>query len=185
MSRASEWSLPFRFSGQDSVRISHLSCACYMTRPSHPPWINHKWPSRSSIDILPHHYMLSQPEDGSRKDLRNFVSYHNTTRYHNLKMEAEKSSDTLVSYHNSTRRHILFQDLDFNFHRSGNLKPSIFLSTLLSISLSLYSSFMISNQNVVCISRFLHAYYMSWSSQAYPNKQKQQMLYIQRNNSML
>jgi len=39
--RYSEWSLPFRFSDQNVVCISRLSHACYMSRPSHAPWLNH------------------------------------------------------------------------------------------------------------------------------------------------
>jgi hypothetical protein len=34
--RSSEWSLPFRFSNQDTVRISRLSHACYMPYSNHP-----------------------------------------------------------------------------------------------------------------------------------------------------
>jgi hypothetical protein len=33
------------------------------------------------------------------------VSYHHTTRQHNMKMEAAWTSETLVSYHHTTRRH--------------------------------------------------------------------------------
>jgi len=36
-----EWSLPFMFPEQNFVCISHLSHACYMSRPSHPPWLDH------------------------------------------------------------------------------------------------------------------------------------------------
>jgi hypothetical protein len=35
------------------------------------------------------------------------VSYHITARHHNLKMEAARSSDTLVSYHITARHHNL------------------------------------------------------------------------------
>jgi hypothetical protein len=35
---SSEWSLPFRFSDQHFVYISHLPHACYMTHPSHPSY---------------------------------------------------------------------------------------------------------------------------------------------------
>jgi hypothetical protein len=37
MPRSSKWSHPFRFSDQNFVYISHLSHACYMPYPSHPP----------------------------------------------------------------------------------------------------------------------------------------------------
>jgi hypothetical protein len=40
-SRSSEWFLPFRFCNQNSACISHLFHACYMPRPSHPPWLDH------------------------------------------------------------------------------------------------------------------------------------------------
>jgi hypothetical protein len=36
MSMSSEWSLDFRFSDQNLVRISHRTYACYMSRLSHP-----------------------------------------------------------------------------------------------------------------------------------------------------
>jgi len=39
MSRSSGWSLPFRFSNQNTICILHLSHACYMTCPCHPPYI--------------------------------------------------------------------------------------------------------------------------------------------------
>jgi len=37
--RSSEWFLPFRFSDQNFICISHLSNSCYMPCPSHPPWL--------------------------------------------------------------------------------------------------------------------------------------------------
>jgi hypothetical protein len=40
-SRSSEWFLPFRFSDQNFVSISHLSHSWYMPYPSHPPWFDH------------------------------------------------------------------------------------------------------------------------------------------------
>jgi len=40
--RTSEWSLPFRFSDQNVVCISHLSHACYMLSLSHPPEVLRK-----------------------------------------------------------------------------------------------------------------------------------------------
>jgi hypothetical protein len=39
--RYSEWSLPFVFSNQIIVFISHLSLAYYMFHPSRPPWFDH------------------------------------------------------------------------------------------------------------------------------------------------
>jgi len=38
--RFSEWYLPFRFSNQNFVLISHLSHACYVPRQSYPPWFD-------------------------------------------------------------------------------------------------------------------------------------------------
>jgi len=38
MPQSSKWSLPFRFSTQNIVCISHLSHPCYMPLPFHPPW---------------------------------------------------------------------------------------------------------------------------------------------------
>jgi len=38
---SSEWSLPFRFSNQNFVYISHLSLACYIPPLSHPLWLHH------------------------------------------------------------------------------------------------------------------------------------------------
>jgi len=39
---------PFRFSNQNTVRSSHLSNACCIPRPSHPPWLEHPNKLRSS-----------------------------------------------------------------------------------------------------------------------------------------
>jgi len=36
-----EWSLPFIPSDETSICISHIFHACYMLRPSHPPWFDH------------------------------------------------------------------------------------------------------------------------------------------------
>jgi len=38
--RSSEWSLTFMFSNQNIVCIFHLSHPYYMSRPSHPPWLD-------------------------------------------------------------------------------------------------------------------------------------------------
>jgi hypothetical protein len=53
------------------------------------------------------------------------VSYHNSTCRHNLKMEVARPSETLVSYYSITRRHNP-EDLDLNFHRRGSLKYRVF-----------------------------------------------------------
>jgi hypothetical protein len=39
--RSSEWSLPFRFSDKNFLRISYLLHACHMLRPSDHPWFDH------------------------------------------------------------------------------------------------------------------------------------------------
>jgi len=41
ISNSSTWSLPFRFSNQNIVCISHLSHTCYMLHQSHPLWFDH------------------------------------------------------------------------------------------------------------------------------------------------
>jgi len=41
MPRYSTWSLPFRFSDENFVRISQFSHACYILCPLHPPWLHH------------------------------------------------------------------------------------------------------------------------------------------------
>jgi len=53
------WSLPFRFSDQNFVYISHLSHACYMPRPSHPPWLDHPNRIRWSLRVMKLLIMLS------------------------------------------------------------------------------------------------------------------------------
>jgi hypothetical protein len=40
--RCFAWSLPFRFSDQNVLCISHFSHACYMLRPCHPLWLDHR-----------------------------------------------------------------------------------------------------------------------------------------------
>jgi len=48
--------------------------------------------------------------------LQTLVSYRKTTRHHNLKMEAARSSETSVSYHVTTRRHNP-EDRDLDLYR--------------------------------------------------------------------
>jgi hypothetical protein len=53
--RFSAWSLSFRFSLQDIVRIYHISHACYMPHPSHSPWFdqsNYIWWSVQVLKLL-------------------------------------------------------------------------------------------------------------------------------------
>jgi hypothetical protein len=48
--------LPFRFSDQKLVCISHRSHACYMLSPFHPTWLNHPdniWPSSAPCSQTP------------------------------------------------------------------------------------------------------------------------------------
>jgi len=40
-SRSSEWSLPFRFSDLNFVRMCNFPNACYMLRPCHHPWYHY------------------------------------------------------------------------------------------------------------------------------------------------
>jgi hypothetical protein len=39
--RSSEWSLPFRYSDQNCIRVCYLSHACYIFCPSHPLWLEY------------------------------------------------------------------------------------------------------------------------------------------------
>jgi len=52
---SSEWSLPVQFPEQNSVCISQLSHVCYMTCPSHLPWLDHSnsiWCSTQVMNLL-------------------------------------------------------------------------------------------------------------------------------------
>jgi len=85
-------------------------------------------------------------EDRSSSAFRNVGIYHITTRCHNLKTEATRSSETLVSCHNNTQSHnhkmeaarssktlVSYsittrhnaENRDLNFHRSYNLTSRI------------------------------------------------------------
>jgi len=52
MPMSSEWSLPFRFSDQNFLRISHLTHACYMLRPSRPLWLDHLNNAMWSVEVM-------------------------------------------------------------------------------------------------------------------------------------
>jgi hypothetical protein len=52
MPRSCEWSLPFRFSDLNFVRIFHLSHACYMPRPTHPPRFDHPNNTWWSVNVM-------------------------------------------------------------------------------------------------------------------------------------
>jgi hypothetical protein len=57
--RSSQWSLPFWFSDQNLVCISHLTHACYMPCPPHPPWLDH--PNNSWWSVLDTKLLQSSP----------------------------------------------------------------------------------------------------------------------------
>jgi hypothetical protein len=58
---SSEWCLPFSFSNQNIVLISHLVSARYMPLPSHPPWRDHPNNIWWSIQVMKLLIMLSCP----------------------------------------------------------------------------------------------------------------------------
>jgi hypothetical protein len=47
-----KWSLPFRFSNQKIVHISHLSHACHVTRPFHSTWCDHPNNIRWRVQVI-------------------------------------------------------------------------------------------------------------------------------------
>jgi hypothetical protein len=59
--KLSVWSLPFRFSNQNFVCISHLPHACCMPCPSNPPWLYRPNDSLWSIEIMKLLIMQSSP----------------------------------------------------------------------------------------------------------------------------
>jgi len=60
-SRPSNWSLPFRFSNQNIVFISHLPHACCMSRPSHPARFDRPNNIRCSVYLMKFLNMQSSP----------------------------------------------------------------------------------------------------------------------------
>jgi len=50
--RTSEWSLPFRYSAENLVYISHFSHACYMPNLSHHRWCIHPNNIRWSVQVM-------------------------------------------------------------------------------------------------------------------------------------
>jgi hypothetical protein len=68
MPRSSEWSLPFRFTNKNILCISSLSHACYMSRPSRPPWFGHPNNTWWSVQVVKLLIMQSYP--ASRHFLR-------------------------------------------------------------------------------------------------------------------
>jgi len=52
MSSSFEWSLPFRFSDENIICISHLSYEFYMPRPSHYPWFDYPNNIWWSVDFM-------------------------------------------------------------------------------------------------------------------------------------
>jgi hypothetical protein len=63
ISNSLECSLPFGFSDQDLVCISHLSHRCYMPYPSHIPWLDHLNNIRWSVHFLK--LLIMQPSSAS------------------------------------------------------------------------------------------------------------------------
>jgi hypothetical protein len=67
--------LPFRFSNQNFVCISHLSHPCYMPCPSHAPWFDHTniiWWSVHVMKLLI--FRLLQPSNTFSLDPNIFLS---------------------------------------------------------------------------------------------------------------
>jgi hypothetical protein len=50
--RSSMWSLPFTFTNQNYVCISHISCACYVPRLYHRRWLDHRNNTLWSIQVM-------------------------------------------------------------------------------------------------------------------------------------
>jgi hypothetical protein len=61
MPRSSVWSLPFRFSAEILIRISHPSYACYMPHLCHPPWLDNPNNILWSIRVMKSKYSLQHP----------------------------------------------------------------------------------------------------------------------------
>jgi len=62
--RTSEWSLPFTLSNRNNAYISHLSHACYMSRPFRPPWFDHPVKSLACLLSLPYEKSLHSHPSG-------------------------------------------------------------------------------------------------------------------------
>jgi hypothetical protein len=59
---SSRWSLLFRFSNQNIVCISHVSHACFMLRPYHPPWLDNFNDNWWSVKVMKLLIMQSSPD---------------------------------------------------------------------------------------------------------------------------
>jgi len=62
--RSPKWPFPFRFSDQNFVHISHSTHACYISRPSHPPWFDNPSNIWWSVQVIKLLIKMSSP--GSR-----------------------------------------------------------------------------------------------------------------------
>jgi len=71
-----DWSLPFRFSDQSIVLISHLYRACYMPHPSHRPWFHHPNNIYCTVQVMKLLVLHSSPASGHFLPLRYQKSQH-------------------------------------------------------------------------------------------------------------
>jgi hypothetical protein len=62
MPRSHKWSLPFKFSNQNTVCTSHLSHAYHIPCLSHPPWSYHSNNIWWSIQVVKLFIMQSSPD---------------------------------------------------------------------------------------------------------------------------
>jgi hypothetical protein len=53
-----KWSLLFRFSDKNFIFISHVSCECYILRPSHSPWFHRPIMESTNPSIRHHLFVL-------------------------------------------------------------------------------------------------------------------------------
>jgi hypothetical protein len=72
--RISKWSLLFRLSNQNFACISHLSHACYMYDPYHPPWFYHPSIILWSVNVMKFLIMNYSPASRQFHPLRSKCS---------------------------------------------------------------------------------------------------------------
>jgi hypothetical protein len=88
--------LPFKFSNQNTVCISHLSHACYITRPSYLPWFDHPNNSWWRLQVMKLLIMQSSPVSRHLLPLRSKCS----PRYPVLKhCQSVFFSSTTLTFH--------------------------------------------------------------------------------------